>query len=164
MIQYALVQGTLRTLLLTLLKVRGKGATTLVHGMTDENVIRKLRIALNAYGRHYPKFRPALDALGEVAIYRNQMVHWVPFINPSRTTVTAFVDAHRDYRNPNQPEVTCTPEALRAVNKWLRLFEWDVLTLIMAINAKERFEIKSYRTLDPAWQPTVPKSNYPPKS
>src|SRR5262245_49698922 len=108
MIQYAVVQGTLRTLLLALLKVRGKGATTLVHGMSDENVIRKIKIALTAYGRHYPKFKPALEALNEVAIYRNQMVHWVPFINPARTTISAFIDAYRDYRNPNQPEVICT--------------------------------------------------------
>jgi hypothetical protein len=160
MIQYAVVQGTLRTLLLTLLKVRGKGATHLVHGMSDDNVMRKLNVALNAYGRHYPKFRPALNTLGEVTTYRNQMVHWVPFFNPGRTTISAFIDAYRDYRNPNQPEVTCTPEALRALTRWLRVFEWDVLALIMAIETKERFEIRSYRTLDPRWQPVVPKSNY----
>jgi len=160
MIQYAVVQGALRTLLLALLKVRGKGATHLVHGMSDDNVIRKLNVALNAYGRHYPKFKPALTALAEVTAYRNQMVHWVPFLNPSRTTLSSFMDAYRDYRNPNQPEVTCTPEVLRELTKWLRVLEWDVLALIMAIDARERFEIKSYRTLDEAWQPVVPKSKY----
>lgn len=128
--------------------------------MSDENIIRKIKIALDAYGRHYPKFKPAFNALNEVSTYRNQMVHWVPFINPSKTTMIAFVDAYRDY----QPEVICTPEALRLLIKWLRLFEWDVLAMIMAIEAKERFEITSYRTLDKAWQPIVPKSNYPSKT
>lgn len=88
----------------------------------------------------------------------------MPFINPARTTITAYVDAHRDYRNPNQPEVTCTPETLRALCKWLRVFEWDLLQMLMAIDAREPFEVSACRTLDKAWRPVVPKSNYPPKT
>ena len=110
-IQYALVQGTMRTLLLALLNLRGKGATTLVYGMSDETVVRKIKVALTAYGRHYPKFKPALDDLEQVTTYRNQIVHWVPFVNPTRTTISAFIDAYRDYRNPNQPEIMYTPYA-----------------------------------------------------
>jgi hypothetical protein len=125
--------------------------------------VKKIKIALNSYGRHYPQFKPAFDALDEVTTYRNQIIHWVPFINPSRTTISAFIDAYRDYRNPNQPEVTCTPELLRSLSKWLRLFEWDLLAMIMAIDQRERFDVRSYRTLDKAWQPRVPKSSYPPK-
>jgi hypothetical protein len=162
MIQYAVLQGTLRTLLLALLKVRGQGATALVYGMSDENVSRKLRIALAGYGRGYGEFRPALDALGEVATLRNQLVHWVPFINPAGTTIQAFVDAYRDYRNP--PELNCTPEMLRALSKWLRLFQWDVALMVLALDKRERFERQIYRTLDKSWQPEVPKSNYRRKS
>lgn len=164
MIQYAVVQGTLRTLLLALLNVRGKGATTLIYGMSDDVVCRKIRVALTAYGRGFPKFKPALEALDEVATFRNQIVHWVPFINPQRTTITAYVDAYRDYRNPNQPEVTCTPAALRALCKWLRVFEWDVLQMLMAIDTRESFDECACRTLDKNWRPVVPKSNYPPRS
>jgi hypothetical protein len=160
-IQYAVVQGMLRTLLLALLKVRGKGATTLVYGMSDDVVCRKIRVALTAYGRNFGKFKPALESLDKVATYRNQIIHWVPFINPQRTTIAAYVDAYRDYRNPNQPEVTCTPAGLRALCKWLYVFEGDLLQMLMAIDAKEAFDERACRTLDNAWQPVVPKSNYP---
>lgn len=164
MIQYAVVQGMLRTLLLALLKVRGKGATTLVYGMSDDVVCRKIRVALTAYGQNFPKFKPVLESLDNVSTYRNQIVHWVPFVNPQRTTLTGYIDAYRDYRNPNQPEVTCTPAGLRALCKWLHVLEVDLLQMLMAIDARERFDERACRTLDKAWQPIVPKSNYTPRN
>lgn len=163
-VQYAVVQGMLRTVLLALLKVRGRGATTLVYGMSDEVVSRKIKIALQAYGRNFPKFKPALESLDKVATYRNQIVHWVPFVNPDKTTLSAYVDAYRDYKNPNQPEVTCTPESLHSLCRWLVVLEGDLLQVLMSVDAGEPFDKDNCRTLDPAFQPSVPKSNYPPRA
>lgn len=159
-VEYAVVQGLLRTTLIALHGVRGKGAATLVYGMSDEVVTRKLRLALQDYGKQFHKFHPALARLQEVAVFRNQIVHWVPFISPTRTTLEGFVDANRDYKNRNQPQVNCTPRHLRNLTRWLTLFEWDLITVLMTIDNKLRFNPDDYRTLQDGFAPDVPKSKY----
>ena len=108
-IQYAVVQGTLRTLLLALLTVNHNGGGTLIHGMGDDVVLKKLRAALDRHGRDYPKFSIALNHIRDVSKFRNQILHWVPNMNPSRTTIEAFVDAFKDYATPNELQIKCTP-------------------------------------------------------
>lgn len=153
----------MRTVLLALLSVKGKGAATLIHGMSDDVVMRKVRMALTDYGKNFAAFKPSLQHLGEVTTLRNQLVHWVPFVNSSKTTIGSFVDAYRHYRNPTQPELNCTPKRLRDISHWLQQFEWDLVTILLAIDRKTRLDPMDYRTLAPGYTPDVPKSSYPSK-
>jgi hypothetical protein len=156
-LQYASVQGTLRTLLLTLVGVKSNGPSILVYGMADEVVAKKVQIALLRYGRGYRRFEDAMKHLREVSEFRNRLLHWVPNTNPARTTLLAMVDAWRDHTNPNEPQINVTPETLRNLSRWLRLFEGDLLVMLGAINDKEGFDADMYRTLQAGFEPRVPK-------
>lgn len=150
----------MRTLLLSLLRLKTNGAQTLLYGMADEVVLRKVQIALRHHGRGYRQFEQALKHLKEVSNFRNQMLHWVPNMNPSRTTLTAVVDAWRDYTNPNDPQLSVTPEQLRQLTLWLRLFEGDLIVMLLAIDEKQSFDMDMYRTMQDAYAPSTPKPTY----
>lgn len=160
-IQYAVVQGTARTLLLALLKISHNSGGTLVYGMSDDVVLKKLKLSLKQYGNGYTRFGDALDRLRTVTDFRNKLLHWVPNMNPSRTTLAAFVDAFKDYTNPNEPQITCTPGDIRLLTKWLLLFEGDLAAMLMALANKERFDAELYRTIQSEYAPPVPKQGYP---
>ncbi len=162
-IQYALVQGTLRTLLLVLLDVKHNGGGTLIYGMGDEVVLKKLRGALNKHGKDYSKLVPALEHIRKVTNFRNRLLHWVPNLNPSRTTIEAFVDAFKDYATPNEHQIKCTPMEIRNLTQWLQVFEVDIVAVLLALGNKERFDKNSCATIQDGQEPRLPKSGYPKK-
>jgi hypothetical protein len=159
-IQYAVVQGTLRTLLLALLDVKPNGGGTLIYGMSDDVVLKKINLSLRQHGRDYPKFAVALKHLRSISIFRNQLLHWVPNMNPSRTTLAAFVDAFRDYTNPNEPQIQCTPAEMKRLTQWLQVFEGDLAAVLMALGNKEAFDKELCRTIQKGQEPVFPKSSY----
>jgi hypothetical protein len=162
-IQYAVVQGTLRTLLLALLDVKHNGGGTLIYGMGDDIVLKKLKPSLVKHGKDYSKFNKALEHLRDIAKFRNQLLHWVPNINPSRTTIEAFVDAFKDYATPNELQIQCTPKEIRYLTQWLQVFEGDLAAVLMALGNDENFDKELCRTIQAGQEPRLPKSGYPAK-
>lgn len=158
MIQYAIVQAVLRSALLTMLSVDGHGGRHLLYGMSDEVVIRKLQVAINGNGKRHRHFLKVLPLLSEVAQFRNQLVHWVPHTDPQRTKVEAFVDAYRNFKNPNNPQISCSSIEVVHLTKWLRILEWDIATLTLSIRNNEKFDADMMRSTDEKYRPNVPKA------
>lgn len=159
-IQYAIVQGTMRSVLLRLLGVTGDSGAILVYGMSDPVVDRKLKLALERYGSGFSNFEPALKRLRDIRLFRDQLIHWMPFTDSKRTTLEGIVDILRDFKNPNQPALNVTPAQMRDIIDWLRAYELDLLTLLLAIDQQEEFNEANYQTLDETTYPDIPKAAY----
>ena len=84
-------------------------------------------------------------------------------MNPSRTTIEAFVDAFKDYATPNELQIKCTPIEIRRLTQWLQIFEGDLAVVLMAIGNNERFDKALCVTIQDGQKPALPKSNYPEK-
>ncbi|MGE0629106.1 MAG: hypothetical protein AB7O43_14875 [Hyphomicrobiaceae bacterium] len=152
----------MRSVLLSALKSNSAGGRALVYGMSDEVVFSKVKVAIDSHGTRYRDFLVSMALLRKVMAFRNQLLHWVPFTNPEKTTLEAFVDANKHYKNPNQPQMICNERELRDLTKWLRLFEWDTLALLMALQQNERPARGMFRTADEAFMPALPLASYGP--
>jgi hypothetical protein len=159
-VQYAIVQGIMRTVLLSLVGVRTSGGAALVYGMSDSVLVKKTRFALVQYGKGYNGFEPALKKLSDVTKFRDQIVHWVPYVNSSRTTLEGWVNENKDYKNPSQPQLNCKPDEIQKLTDWLHIFEWDLITVIKNVERNQRFVRADYVTLEDRWTPAPPKAAY----
>jgi hypothetical protein len=159
-IQYAIVQGTIRTVFLRLLDVTGDAGAILVYGMSDAVIVRKLKLALQRHGDDFPKFEPALKRLHDITLFRDKLIHWMPFTDSKRTTLEGIVDILRDFRSVNQPALNFAPKQMRRMTAWLRAFELDLLTLLLAIDHNEALKESDYQTLDDGIFPDIPQAGY----
>ena len=128
--------------------------------MADTVLLRKLKIALKRHGNGFPKFEPALKMLQDITLFRDQLIHWMPFTDSKRTTLEGIVDILRDYKSVNQPALNFAPKQMRKMIEWLRAFELDLLTLLLAVDQKEALKVGDYQTLDDGIFPDIPKAAY----